>query len=194
MLQTPVSFHWSISCSQTFGFRGVGLQASYLNMVCTVKYVPFAHPFLTGFPTRTLYCKRNNDLAIHAIEPRYSVQRFEDGHVIEIELPGVDKKNVSVEVKDRAVTVAGTRSMVASDLTGKNTEDGTGTQERNHDRAGTGAEVKRESTERGVQYEVTLRVPEEADTNMICAEMNDGLLVVKVPKKQSQSRTISFSS
>ena len=87
----------------------------------------------------------------------------EDDHfVIKAELPGVDKNNIKVDLKDRVLTLSG---------------------ERNYDN-----EVKEENYYRKERsygkFQRAFRLPADVDSDKIRAEFKDGVLQVEVPKPE----------
>jgi HSP20 family protein len=95
-----------------------------------------------------------------------AVDMFEndDKIVIKAELPGVDKKDISVEVKDRVLTLCG---------------------ERNYDH-----EVKEENYYRRERacgkFKRAFNLPADVDPDKIKADFKDGVLKVELPKPEAQ--------
>ena len=84
--------------------------------------------------------------------------------VIKADLPGVDKKDISVDVKDRVLTLSG---------------------ERNYDN-----EVKEDNYYRRERacgkFQRSFILPAEVDPDKIKADFKDGLLKVEVPKPEEK--------
>ena len=95
-----------------------------------------------------------------------AVDMFEndDKIVIKAELPGVDKKDISVDVKDRVLTLSG---------------------ERNYDH-----EVKEDNYYRRERacgkFKRAFNLPADVDPDKIKADFKDGVLKVELPKPEAQ--------
>jgi HSP20 family protein len=94
--------------------------------------------------------------------PAVDVYDKEDRIVIKAELPGVDKKDVSVDLKDRVLTIKGERKAEN--------------------------EVKEEKYYRRERsfgkFQRSFHVPAQVDADKIEAEFNDGILKVEIPKPE----------
>ncbi len=95
-----------------------------------------------------------------------AVDMFDDGDhiVIKAELPGVDKKDIAVDLKDRVLTLSG---------------------ERNYDK-----EVKEENYYRreiaSGKFKRAFSLPADVDSDKIKADFKDGVLKVEIPKPETQ--------
>ncbi len=101
-----------------------------------------------------------------ALLPAADAYETADEFVVELEVPGFDEKELSVEVFDNTLKVSGERT----ETTG-------------------GADKTfrlRERLER--RFERRLDLPREADTEHITAVFEKGVLQVHVPKRQMASR------
>jgi len=92
--------------------------------------------------------------------PLADVTESDDAFHIEIELPGVKKKDINVEANGQELVVTG-------DIKKK-------------ERKG----VLRRSTRRTGSFEYRLRLPGEIDTEKINARISDGMLDITVPKAE----------
>jgi HSP20 family protein len=110
------------------------------------------------------YLERWNDLSPFAdgFTPRADVEETDDAYVVEIELPGVKRDDVSVEVAGRRLTVSGERK----------------------ERERVGILRKRTRTVGRFHYEVML--PGDVEDAGVTASMDEGVLTVRVPKPASQ--------
>ena len=94
--------------------------------------------------------------------PIVDLYEKDDHFVIKAELPGVDKNNIKVDLKDRVLTLSG---------------------ERNYDN-----EVKEENYYRKERsygkFQRAFRLPADVDSDKIRAEFKDGVLQVEVPKPE----------
>ena len=95
-----------------------------------------------------------------------AVDMFDDGDkiVIKAELPGLEKKDISVDVENRVLTLSG---------------------ERNYDN-----EVKEENYYRRERaygkFRRAFNLPADVDSDQIKADFKDGVLKVKIPKPEEQ--------
>ena len=106
----------------------------------------------------------DDDLGWGSWYPAVDMFDDDDKIVIKAELPGVDKKDISVDVKDRVLTLSG---------------------ERNYDN-----EVKEENyyrRERGYgKFKRAFNLPADVDPDKIKADFKDGVLKVEMPKPEAQ--------
>ena len=102
------------------------------------------------------------DFEMGSWHPAVDMYDNDDSIVIKAELPGVDKKDVSIDVKDRVLTLKG---------------------ERNHEN-----EVKEENYYRKERsygkFQRMFTLPAEVDPDKINAEFKDGLLKIEIPKPE----------
>jgi HSP20 family protein len=99
--------------------------------------------------------------------PAVDIEETEDGWVVEAELPGVDKKDVTVELRDSELTITG--------------------EIKERKRVG----ILRRRTRRKGRFEYRVTLPGEADAEGIDASLHDGVLAVRVPKSErARSRRI----
>jgi HSP20 family protein len=107
---------------------------------------------------------REEDVAMGLWYPSVDMFDKDDKIVIKAELPGLEKKDINVELKDGTLTLRG---------------------ERKYDN-----EVKEENFyRREMSYGKFIRsftLPAEVDAEKISAEFKNGLLTVEVPKSESQ--------
>lgn len=99
------------------------------------------------------------------------VEETEDDFKIVFDIPGVDKSNIRIDLKDGYLDVSGERK------TEKSHEKGT-----------------RRLIERSYgNFHRTLRLPTEVDEQKIEAFYRDGVLTIRIPKaKQTQRRSITI--
>lgn len=90
--------------------------------------------------------------------PLADVEEAEDAYLVEMELPGVDKKDINVELSGRRLTVTGER--------------------KEKERVGT---VRRRTRMVGrFRYEILL--PGSIDEQTVNAQLKDGVLMMRIPK------------
>lgn len=94
--------------------------------------------------------------------PLADVEETDEAYLVEIELPGVKREDVSVEVAGRRLTVSGERK----------------------ERARVGILRRRTRTVGQFHYEVVL--PGDVDEDGVSASMDEGVLTVRVPKPASE--------
>jgi HSP20 family protein len=103
--------------------------------------------------------------------PFADVEETEDAWTIEVELPGVDRKNVNVEMRNSELVISG-------DVTEK-------------ERKG----VLRRRARRTGHFEYHVTLPGESDEEHIDAKLHDGILTVRVPKtEQAKPRRIEVKA
>jgi HSP20 family protein len=93
-----------------------------------------------------------------AFTPLADVEETDDAYLVEIELPGVKRDDVSVEVAGRRLTVSGERK----------------------ERQRVGILRRRTRTVGRFHYEVVL--PGDVEEESVSASMDEGVLTVRVPK------------
>ena len=99
--------------------------------------------------------------------PPVDVEETDDAWIVEAELPGVDKKDVDVQLRDSQLTIAG--------------------EIKERERKG----ILRRRTRRVGRFEYRVTLPGEAEADGIEAKMHDGVLTVRVPKpERTQPRRI----
>ena len=94
--------------------------------------------------------------------PTVNTREADDAYYIEVDLPGVKKEDVSIDVNENIITISGERKL----------ED-----ERKDD------EFYRVESVYG-KFERSFTLPDDVDTDKIEAHMEDGVLTVKIPKVQ----------
>ena len=108
--------------------------------------------------------RMDDDTAMGRWNPAVDLYEKDDHFVIKAELPGVDKKNIAIDLKDRVLTLSGERSYEN--------------------------EVKEENyfrKERSYgKFQRAFTLPADVDSDRIKAEFKDGLLQIEVPKPEEQ--------
>ena len=89
--------------------------------------------------------------------PLADVEETDDAYVVEMELPGVDKKDVNIELSGRRLTVTGERK----------------------EKEGKGTVRRRTRMVGRFRYEILL--PGSVDDQSVDAQLNDGVLTIRIP-------------
>ena len=96
--------------------------------------------------------------------PVVDIYDNDDTIVIKAELPGMDKKDIDIDIKDRVLTIKG---------------------ERSHDN-----EVKEENYHRRERsfgtFHRSFRLPADTDADKIKADYKDGVLKIDIPKPEKR--------
>lgn len=93
--------------------------------------------------------------------PVADVEETEDAWIVELELPGVDRNDVNVELRDSELVVSG--------------------EIKERERRG----VIRRRTRRTGQFEYRVLLPGEVNQDQIEANLHNGVLTIRVPKAES---------
>jgi len=95
--------------------------------------------------------------------PSVDIRESDEALLVQAELPGIDKKDVKLEVKDGVLTISG---------------------ERHYEK-----DVKEESVHRIERsygsFTRSFSLPTNIDAEKVAAEMKDGVLHVRLPKRES---------
>jgi HSP20 family protein len=103
--------------------------------------------------------------------PLVDIEETDDAWVIEAELPGVDRDDVNIELRDSELTITG--------------------EIKERERKG----ILRRRTRRVGRFELRVTLPGEADPDNIEASLKDGVLSVRVPKPEpARPRRIELKS
>ena len=103
--------------------------------------------------------------------PPVDIEETEDEWILEAELPGVDKKDINVEVRDSEVVISG-------DV-------------KERERKG----ILRRRTRKTGEFEFRVTLPGQTNPDAITADVNDGVLTVRIPKpEEARPRRIEVSS
>jgi len=115
----------------------------------------FVERFFYGWPT----FEKNTDVAW---VPRVDVNESEKDIVIDVEIPGIDKKDVKVEVKDNTLYISGERKSERTDDNG-----GCCVSERHYGK-----------------FERSFSLSDAVDAGKIAAKYKDGVLTLTLPKTE----------
>ena len=111
--------------------------------------------FFYGWPT----FERETDFKW---SPRVDVNETDNEITIDVELPGIDKKDVKVEVKNNVLSISG---------------------ERKKEEKTENAEYSRTESHYG-KFERTFGLPETVETDKVSAKYKDGMLALTLPKTE----------
>ena len=100
--------------------------------------------------------------ALAAFTPLADLEETADAYLVEIELPGVQRSEIDIEVSDRRLTVRGERK----------------------EKERVGILRRRDRTIGTFAYEITL--PSNIDEDQVSADLTDGVLTVRLPKPASE--------
>jgi HSP20 family protein len=103
--------------------------------------------------------------------PRFDIEETEDEWIVETELPGVKRADIDVEVHDGELLVSG--------------------EIKERERVG----VLRHRTRHVGKFEVRVALPGDVDPQRVDANLDDGILVVHIPKpERTKARKVEVSS
>jgi HSP20 family protein len=103
--------------------------------------------------------------------PPVDIEEQDNAYVIEAELPGVQKDDVNIELVSNELMITG--------------------EIKEREREG----ILRKRTRRIGRFEYRVRLPEQVDADKVEANLKDGVLSVRVPKReQAKRRTIQVKS
>ena len=109
--------------------------------------------------------------ALDQWSPLADVEETDDAYTVEIDLPGVAREDVDIQLDDRRLTVSG-------DIEEK-------------ERKG----ILHRRTRRVGRFHYSVTLPGDVDADDVSAQMHDGVLTVRVPKSaQAKPRRIPISS
>ena len=102
--------------------------------------------------------------------PAVDIEETDDAWIVEAELPGVDKKDVDIQMNDSELVVRG--------------------EIKERERAG----ILRRRTRRVGEFEFRVTLPGQTDAEQIDAKLDGGVLAIRIPKPQeTQPRHIEIS-
>lgn len=103
--------------------------------------------------------------------PPVDIEETDDAWLVEAELPGVDPKDVDVELRDSELEISG--------------------EIKERERTG----ILRRRTRRVGRFEFRVTLPGQADPEQVEAKLSDGVLTVRIPKPdQARRRRISVQT
>jgi HSP20 family protein len=113
----------------------------------------------------------DDDSGVGSWNPKVDIYENDNNFVIKAELPGLEKKDVSIDVQDRVLTLKGERKLENE------------VKEDNY--------YRREMSYGRFQRAFTL--PANVDSDKITADFKDGLLKIEVPKpEEAKPKNVSI--
>lgn len=107
---------------------------------------------------------------IRSIAPRVDVYEDTESFTIQAEMPGVDREHTQIEVHDGTLTLRGTRTV-----------------------ANGSSNIHVSERARG-EFRRTFALGKRLDIEKVQAQMNDGVLTIRLPKSERlQRKTISIN-
>ena len=108
---------------------------------------------------------------LHGWAPLADVEETDDAYVVGIDLPGVQREDIDIQLTDRQLTVSG--EIKEKERTG----------------------ILRRRTRRVGQFQYSVTLPADVDADEVTAHLDDGVLTVRVAKpEQAKPRRIEISS
>jgi HSP20 family protein len=102
--------------------------------------------------------------------PLADVEEDDDAYLVEIDLPGVKRDDIDIQLSDRQLTVSG--------------------EIKERERTG----ILRRRTRRVGQFQYAVTLPADVDADKVNARLDDGVLTVRVPKaEQAKPRRIEVA-
>lgn len=131
---------------------------------------------------RTFHKASYKDSYTPIFEPNWTLQNDSNGSVIEVDIPGVAKTNIDIEVNGRTVTVVGKRYIESGTKAIKITYDAVKDTSR-------GTQVNKDKENRAknllLQYHLRFCLGDDADgRKMACKSYRNGVLMITVPKRK----------
>ncbi len=103
-------------------------------------------------------------------EPSMDIRETDDAYVINVDLPGIDRKDLKLSFEDNVLTIAGQKKSHHDD------------------------NVRAFHTERLFgHFKRTLLIPEKVNADEIKASYKDGVLTITIPKVESEVRDININ-
>lgn len=136
-----------------------------------MKLIPYLNQAPASSELLRAFWGVNEEGGVIAWAPRLDVHENKDAYEVQVDLPGVEKKDVEVTLEEGVLTVRGTR------------------QSSHEARAEDGSWHRQERSYGSFQRSLSLG--EGVDADGVKAELKDGVLKLSVPKKEAaKPRTI----
>jgi HSP20 family protein len=119
---------------------------------------PFRWPEMTGSPTAP------RELRAFEHMPEVEVKENDEHYTVTVELPGLDEKDIKVDLKDEVLTISGEKKV-------ENTDEKTHYSERSYG-----------------SFTRSFTMPADADGNAVAAKFAKGVLTVEIGKSANPPR------
>lgn len=100
-------------------------------------------------------------------DPRFTTRADKDGYHIEVEVPGVEEKDIDIGIKDGILTVKAERRGMTTSVNDK------GKEETKEDVIGT--------------FQTGFNIPDDADLDKVEAQYRNGILHVRLPRDEKKT-------
>lgn len=139
-----------------------------------MKLIPYFNQAPASSELLRAFWGVNEDGSVIDWAPRLDVHENKDAFQVQMDLPGVDKKDVELTLEEGVLTVRGARQAASE----AKAEDGSWhRQERSYG-----------------SFQRSLRLGDGVDAEGVKAELKDGVLSINVPKKETaKARTIRIA-
>ncbi len=114
------------------------------------------------------YVKSANEIAFR---PTVDISESDKDYRLELTIPGVEKENITIDLKDNFLIISGERKKVEKESTKK---------------------YLKEETVYG-SFKRSFQLPENVDAETITAELNQGVLSIVIPKDEKKVLTKTIS-
>lgn len=123
--------------------------------------------------------------------PKVDVIEKEKAYVLDMELPGFSEENVTIDLKDRVLSISSKFEKTVEKKEDGSTENSENKKTESKDKDGTF--LIRERYNRQFSRHFTL--PEDIDSENVTASFKNGLLTINIPKRaSSEARRIAISA
>ena len=99
--------------------------------------------------------------------PLADISETDDAYLVEVELPGVNKDQVNIQLQDRELVISG-------EVPEPEPESGNGNGSRRH-----------RSSRRTGRFELRTYLPGDVNADAVTAQLSDGILTITVPKSEA---------
>lgn len=120
------------------------------------------------------------------VNPRRRYVGGADMDILEIELPGVEKSNVDLNVGDYCLRLSAERAMPSGSAASG------GDEEKECAAEGAGAADQAQAPQAVLTYAARIPLQTRADVGAVEAEMKNGLLTIRVPHKRPETHRIKL--
>lgn len=142
---------------------------------------------LTGFMDERL-------ARAHTLAPALDIEEDDDGYEISVEIPGVRKDDLDLELQDRTLVIRGEKRSRAESETGREEESEGERSEESAHRSRSSRRRSRWAERSYGRFTRAFSLPSDADTDRLEASYADGVLTITLPRSEaSKPRTIDVT-